>query len=142
MERKLGQTQAVGFQFGIRKTFSRPKEEMVKFMFSESGLKIWLGELDDDLEINKSFRTQNGIEGFIRVFVPGSHIRLNWKKKDWENNSTLQLRIIENGKKTTISIHQEKLLDTKQREEMKKYWNEIMGNLTDTILNLKEQRLN
>ena len=55
-----------------------------------------------------------------------SHVRLNWKKKEWDNMSTLQVRTIRNGEKCTISFHQEKLTDGDQREEVKKYWNEVM----------------
>ncbi|MEM8969752.1 MAG: hypothetical protein AAGE93_25260, partial [Bacteroidota bacterium] len=50
----------------------------------------------------------------------------NCKMKKWKNLSTLQVRVMGNKEKTTISFHQEKLLDNSQREEMKKYWNEKM----------------
>ena len=56
-----------------------------------------------------------------------SHIRLSWKKKNWENSSTIQVRVFGNQEKTTISFHQEKLLNGEQRDEMKKYWNEVMN---------------
>ena len=44
--------------------------------------------------------------------------------------STVQIRVIGNKEKTTIAIHQEKLLNSKQREEMKEYWNKVMKTLT------------
>ena len=43
-------------------------------MFSEKGLKIWLGEFDEELEIKKPYKSKEGIEGFVRVFKPYSHI--------------------------------------------------------------------
>ncbi len=85
-------------------------------------MEIWLGNLKSELELKKEFETQNGIKGLIRVFKPNSHIRLNWKPKTWKNMSTVQIRVIGNENKTTIAIHQEKLLNSEQRNKMKEYW--------------------
>ena len=123
----IGQTKEVGFQFGLRKTFSVPLESVWDYMFSEQGLKIWLGEIENELEIDRQFITKEGVEVLVRVFKPMSHIRLSWKKKNWENSSTIQVRVFGNQEKTTISFHQEKLLNGEQRDEMKKYWNEVMN---------------
>lgn len=41
--------------------------------------------------------------------------------------STIQIRLIENKEKTTMAIHQEKLLNFLHRAEIKDYWNEIIG---------------
>ena len=96
-------------------------------------MKIWLGELEDELEIEKSYKTKGGIEGLVRVFTPYSHSRMNWKKRNWKNISTVQVRVIGNQEKATISFHQEKLLDENQREEMKLYWNKKMTKIEDTL---------
>jgi hypothetical protein len=133
MEKIIGKTKKVGFQFGLRKTFSIPLENIHEFLLSEKGLNIWLGELQSKLIINEKFVTKEGIEGMVRVLKPFSHIRLNWKKKKWNNMSTLQVRLIRKTEKTTISFHVEKLLDSQQRDEMKKHLNEVMQKLTDEI---------
>jgi len=130
MENQIGKTKDVGFQFGIRKTIPVSNEKVWDFLFSENGLKIWLGKLNTELELKKEFETENGIKGLVRVFKPNSHIRLNWKPKTWENTSTVQIRVIGNENKMTIAIHQEKLLNPEQRNEMKKYWTEIIERLT------------
>ena len=129
MENQIGKTKDVGFQFGIRKTFPVSTEKVWDFLFSENGLKIWLGRLKSELEIKKEYETENGTKGLVRVFKANSHIRLSWKPKNWENMSTIQIRVIGNQEKTTIAIHQEKLLNSEQRAEMKEYWNEIMKNI-------------
>ena len=85
-----------------------------------------VGELENELELKKEYKTKRGIKGFVRVFKLNYHIRLNWKKKNWENMSTIQIRVIGNQEKTTIAIHQEKLLNSEQRTEMKEYWTKIM----------------
>ena len=130
MENQVGKTKDVGFQFGIRKTIPVSTEKVWDFLFSESGLKIWLGNLKSDLELKKGFETLNGIKGLVRVFKPNSHIRLNWKPKNWENMSTVQMRVMRNESKTTIAIHQEKLLNLERRNEMKEYWTEKIEILT------------
>jgi len=44
MENPVGKTKDVGFEFGTRKMFPVSTEKVWDF-FSESGLKIWLGNL-------------------------------------------------------------------------------------------------
>jgi uncharacterized protein YndB with AHSA1/START domain len=87
MEKQTGKTKDVGFQFGIRKTIPIPTEKVWDFLFSKHGLKIWLGNLKNELEIKKTFETDDGVTGLIRVFKPNSHIRLSWKPENWENMS-------------------------------------------------------
>jgi len=131
MESQVGKTKDVGFQYGIRKTIPVSTEKVWDFLFSENGLKIWLGDLKSELELKKEFETENGIKGLVRVFKPNSHIRLNWKPKTWENMSTVQIRVIGDENKTTIAIHQEKLLNSEQRNEMKEYWTGIINEITN-----------
>ncbi len=138
MKRKTGQTKTVGFQFGIRRSFPVFAEEAWAFLFSEQGIEIWLGKLNQELALKEPFVTDKGIEGMIRVFKPQSHLRMAWKRRGWENTSTLQLRIISGKDKTTISFHQEKLLDEYQREEMKNHWKSVMDKLSASIKTLKE----
>ncbi len=133
MENQVGKTKDVGFQFGLRKTIPVSTEKVWDFLFSEEGLNIWLGKLNAELELKKEFETQNGIRGLVRVFNTNSHIRLNWKLKTWKNMSTVQVRIIGNKTKTTIAIHQEKLLNSEQRNEMKEYWTQTISTLTNYI---------
>ncbi|WP_439489952.1 SRPBCC domain-containing protein [Algoriphagus sp.] len=140
MERRnkqIGKTKDVGWQFGLRKTLPLSQESVWDFMFSEQGLKIWLGELEQDLEVKKHYKTKSGIDGLIRVLKPYSHIRMNWKKQNWDNLSTLQVRVMGDNRKATISFHQEKLLDNKQREEMKTYWNEKMTKIEKALIDGK-----
>jgi hypothetical protein len=130
----VGKTKDAGFQFGLRKTFPVSEQKARDFMFSDAGLKIWLGYLEKSLELKKEYRTKSGIEGFVSVFKPYSHIRMKWKKKDWYQMSIVQVRIIgkENGK-TMISFHQEKLANAEQRAEMKAYWNKKMEEIAKEI---------
>ena len=89
-EKLIGLTEDVGWQFGLRKTFSYFQEYLWDFMFSEKGLKVWLGEMEEELAIKKAYKTKEGIEGVVGVFTPYSHIRMSWKKKEWNNVSAVQ----------------------------------------------------
>lgn len=133
MEKQIGKTKDVGFQFGIRKTYPLSSNDMWDFLFSEKGLELWLGKLQAELELKKEFKTEKGIIGYVRVFKPNSHIRINWQKMNWTNLSTVQLRVIGNKERTTVSFHQEKLVDSEQREEMKAYWNQVVNKITMEI---------
>ena len=130
---QVGKTKDVGFQFGIRKTIPVSNEKVWDFLFSENGLNVWLGELKNELKLKNEFETKNGITGFVNVFKPNSHIRLNWKLKNWKNMSTVQVRVIGSENKSTIAIHQEKLLNQDQRNDMKEYWTKIIEKLTNEI---------
>ena len=130
----VGQTKAVGFQIGIRKTLPISLDSAWDFLFSEEGLKIWLGKISSEqFELDKNYKTLEGIEGKVRALELNSHIRLTWKHENWTNISTLQIRVLKAKDKTTISIHQENLLDSNQREEMKEYWDKVVDKLTKKI---------
>lgn len=127
----VGQTKDAGFQIGLRKTFPISADTAWDFLFSNEGLATWLGELmSSDVELNKTYKTKDGIEGKIKILKPLSHVRLTWKKKNWTNVSTVQIRVISAKDKTTISFHQEKLLNSAQRDEMKNHWADIMDKVS------------
>ncbi len=126
MEKQVGKTRDAGWQMGLQKTFAISFDHAWDFMFSEEGLDIWLGTMPDPLSLHQSFLTKDGIEGKVTVFKHHSHIRMRWKKSDWINTSTLQVRVIKKGDKSTISFHQEKLMDKQQRMMMLDYWREKM----------------
>lgn len=133
MNNEVGKTKDAGFQFGVRKTFNLPSEQAWNFLFSDAGLKIWLGNLTSGLQQKKEFTTVEGVTGYIRVLKMFSHVRLSWKKSDWPNESILQIRVIPAGEKTTISFHHEKLLDQEQRSEVKEYWNSVIKQMTKIL---------
>lgn len=127
MTKPVGLTKDVGWEIGCRKTFPVSAHQAWDYMFSDEGLATWLGKTQQEVAIKESYSTTNGTEGVIRVFKPFSHIRMTWKKKGWENVSTLQVRVMDaaNGK-ATISFHHEKLLNSEQREEMKAHWDKVL----------------
>jgi uncharacterized protein YndB with AHSA1/START domain len=130
MTKPVGLTKDAGWEIGCRRTFPVSSHQAWDFMFSDKGLALWLGRLEQDIAIKESYKTANGTEGVIRVFKPFSHIRMTWKKKGWENVSTLQVRIMDAAKgKATVSFHHEKLLNNEQREEMKAHWDHVLDKI-------------
>jgi len=133
-KKKVGLTKDAGWQMGVRKTINREFDVVWDFMFSNPGLKIWLGNVDAaELEVGKSMDLDNGTNGEIVVFKAFSHIRMKWKKNDWENTSRLQLRIIRSKSKTVISFAQEMMLDRSQREEMILYWKKVVADIAKVL---------
>lgn len=135
IEKTAGLTRDTGWQFGIRKTFPRPQPFLWDFMFSDRGLRIWLGKLREKLEVRKTYVTAEGIEGKVNVLVPYSHIRMTWKMKAWENSTILQVRVMGNDDRGVISFHLEKLLSIHQREEMKVFWSKKISELESAVMN-------
>ena len=133
-KKETGRTQSAGYQIGVRRTFDVSLHEAWDFLLSRKGLELWLGT--DNLEkweTGIEFSSPAAITGSVRVFKVYSHIRLSWKRKNWPNASVLQVRTIEAGAKTTISIHQEHLLNAAQREEMKDHWKKVLEKIRELL---------
>ncbi len=133
-KRTTGLTKDSGYQVGVRRTINLPVREIWKFLLSKQGMGIWLGTWEfDKWETGIEYCTKEGISGKIRVFKVFSHIRLSWRHKNWNNNTILQIRTIPHSGKTTLSFHQEKLLDARQREEMKQQWTRVLEELIENL---------
>lgn len=133
-DKPIGLTRDSGYQVGARKSFPVAFEKAWDFLFSERGIEIWLGKTDpDNLEEGLPFTTQEGHEVEVRLFKPGSHIRLSYKPRDWKNTSLLQVRLIPNKEKTSISFHQDQMLNEQQREEMKRHWKMVLEKLSKQL---------
>lgn len=134
-ENKLvGLTKDVGWEIGVRKTMAVSANIAWDFLFSDNGIKSWLGEVkSEELRDGESYKTRNGTKGVVRIFKPYSHIRMTWKRKNWENTSTLQIRIIPLKDSATISFHQEKLADNEQREDMKQHWESVIKDIEKAL---------
>lgn len=126
-DKPVGLTKDVGYQFGLRKTFPISISTAWQFLISPTGIKIWLGESEDfRLEKRAAYHTADGAFGEVRVVNPEVNIRLTWQVPSWAKPSTIQVRVIPAGAKTTISFHQENLPDQQSREQMRARWQKVM----------------
>lgn len=90
----IDQTKTVGFQVGVRRTFSISQEKAWELTTSEEGLNLWLGEnTSDTLQAGQKYITKTSV-GEIRIVKPLQQLRLTWQKEGWKNPSTVQVRII------------------------------------------------
>jgi hypothetical protein len=126
----VGLTKDAGWQMGVRRSFPIDINEAWAFLFSEEGSGLWLGKVKElKWEKGQEYKTNNGIQGVVRVVSVFSHVRITWKKKEWENYSSLQVRTIRGKNKTTIAFHQDRLTGTEQREEMLIHWEKVLNRL-------------
>lgn len=128
-----GQTQTVGFQIGIRKTFPINIESAWALITSPTGLTAWLGEIKAPMNLDDNYTTLSGEHGEIKVYQENSHIRLTWKPDRWSKASTIQVRVIPNKDKTTIAFHQENLPGPKEREERHEHFKRALNKLEQII---------
>jgi uncharacterized protein YndB with AHSA1/START domain len=133
--RVKGQTADAGFQLGVQRTLPVQPSRLWQFLTSAEGLAVWLGEGIKALRMEKgaTYRSADGTQGEIRTVYPGEKLRLTWQLPGWENESTLQLYLMDKGEKTALRFHQEKLTGPEQRAEMKEHWQEVLRRIKAAI---------
>ncbi|UII20159.1 SRPBCC domain-containing protein [Fulvivirga ligni] len=129
----VGKTQSVGFQVGVRKTINCSLEELWDYVLGK-GMPLWFGDSKEEPEINKELHSSTGNYGKITTLVPQSHFRMQFKFNSWTNTSAVQVRFIKAKTGTTLSFHQDKLTDERQREEMKSYWSKVLNHVSEEFL--------
>ncbi len=131
-----GLTKDTGYQFGLRKTFDIKIGQAWHFLTSQEGIHLWLGDVPDfRLEKGFAYRTPDGATGEVRVVNVEVNFRLTWQPGNWPKASTIQIRVIPIGNRTTISFHQENLPDAEAREQMRLRWGNVMAVLENSIHN-------
>ncbi len=113
-----GLTQNTGYQIGARRTISLPPAEAWELVTSIEGVNLWLGPTSEfSFEKGARYQLTDDAFGTIRVYIPGSHLRLTWQPPGWAQPSTIQVRVIPKGNRSVIAFHQEHLPGAAEREE-------------------------
>jgi uncharacterized protein YndB with AHSA1/START domain len=116
-ERPVGLTKDTGYQIGARRTLPVDLDAAWRLVTSAEGIKVWLGEpVKLVFTAGDAYVLEDGSKGEIRVFKPGSHLRMTWHPPGWPRPSTIQVRVVASGEKTVIAFHQEHLPDEQARE--------------------------
>jgi uncharacterized protein YndB with AHSA1/START domain len=132
----LGKTKSVGFEMGIRRTFAITPEEAWDFIFSEAGIATWFGTVKGwQGTVKEPFKSSGGNEGTLTVVKPYSHLRMRFKKKAWDHQSTLQIRVLKTKGGTTLAFHHEFLTGTREREEMLEHWEKVLKKIEKQLTN-------
>ena len=135
--RVTGQTSDAGFQIGAQKTVAVSKEKVWDFLLSKKGLPIWLGKIDNMIfKKGTQYLTEDGIKGEIRSILDFQKIRLIYKPKNDNKDTTLQISLScprNTRLKTNIRFHHEKLSGTKQRDNMRRHWKKVLDTIKKEI---------
>jgi uncharacterized protein YndB with AHSA1/START domain len=123
-----GKTADAGYQIGVRRRVPASEERVWAALLSSAGLRIWLGGVAP-VEEGARFAFPNGTSGEIRVYQPWSHVRLTWRRPDWDAPSYLQVRVIPARTGTTLSFHQDHLRGPADRTAMRAHWEQVIEQL-------------
>ena len=130
----VGKTKDQGWEIGVRRTFPISADDAWEVLVTSPGLEAWFGH-DHDVKLEKDalFSTSNGTTGHIVSIKEGALLRLRWQPQGWTEPSTLQLRVIPAGGRTTISIHHERLSNAVQRVQMRQHWSDVLDTINKII---------
>lgn len=121
--REVGRTQSAGFQVGMRRTLPISLKDAWRLVTSAEGVRAWLGDgAARPLARGRAYTLADGSAGEVRVLKPDSHLRLTWRPNGWPRASTIQVRVLPAGAKTTIALHQEHMPDCVAREQRRAHF--------------------
>jgi uncharacterized protein YndB with AHSA1/START domain len=134
VRREVGHTADSGWQVGVSKTVPYPIAVLWEFLVSREGVEIWLGPCPElPRARGVAYETASGTAGEVRSFRDLEKIRLTWRPKDWDHDSTLQVTVSAAGAKATLRFHQEWLADSEEREEQREYWKNVIERVVAAI---------
>jgi uncharacterized protein YndB with AHSA1/START domain len=132
--RSVGQTAATGFEIGVRRTLPVSLDDAWALLTSDDGVRTWLGGAAPRWEKGEKYALKDGAAGEVRVFKPGSHLRITVQPQGWPRASTLQVRVMPSGEqKTVISFHQEHLPGAAEREQRRKFFEAALDTLQKRV---------
>lgn len=127
-----GQTKDAGWEIGVSKTLAARVDHLWELLTSPEGLTLWLGTLDQlPTEAGQAYETAEGTVGEIRSYHERYRIRLTWRPKGWDHDTTLQLTVSQaaDPANTRLGIHQERLADGDERERQREHWQAVVAAL-------------
>jgi uncharacterized protein YndB with AHSA1/START domain len=96
---------------------------MWRLLTSKKGVGIWLGKVTGmKFQKGEKYKLPDGTTGEVRVFSPGSHLRITWKPSDWGRVSTIQIRVIPKRERCVVAFHQEHLPGLDAREDRRRHY--------------------
>ena len=136
--RTVGETKDVGFEIGVQKTFLLSAAKAWQLITSPKGVKLWLGDPPAGgqkltLKPKAKYQTRDGTTGEIRSLKKPERLRFTWQPNGRSQPTTAQISLIPAKDKTAIHFHHEKLADTKERDKMRKHWNQVLNKLQTLV---------
>lgn len=125
-----GLTNDAGWQIGVQRTLPLELEDAWSFLVSTEGTRIWLGtKTPPDPVPGAPYKTLDGTVGEIRSFRVYDRVRLTWKPKQWDHDSTVQVALTPGTNGTAFRFHQERLMNQQEREQMRAHWTAALDRL-------------
>lgn len=132
---QVGLTKSVGYQIGVRRTLPIGVSDAWRMVTSPEGLNLWLGPSSGfELATGVGYRLDDGSAGKVRVCTPDSHLRITWQPPDWPRASTIQVRVIDRGDRTTIAFHEEHLPGPTEREVRRGHFRQALDEMERAIM--------
>ena len=134
-ERPTGLTKDVGYQIGVRSTLPIGLDEAWQLLTSSRGISLWLGPTPGlNFDKGATYQLADGSSGEVRVYSPGSHLRITWRQRGWQKASTIQVRVVPKEEKTVVAFHQENLPGPGEREQRRAHFKLALDQLERIIL--------
>jgi uncharacterized protein YndB with AHSA1/START domain len=132
--RPVGLTKDSGWEIGVSRTLPHPLDEVCRLLTSDDGIAMWLGAgVRLDPARGTRYTTADGTKGEVRGYRDRDRIRVTWRPRGWSHDSTLQVALSPTRRGTTVSFHQERLADRRERERQRAHWRSVLGDLEQAL---------
>jgi uncharacterized protein YndB with AHSA1/START domain len=136
MATQTGLTKHAGWEIGVTRTLPHSAHHVWAFLTSAEGVRLWLGAgatLGDSK--GAAYRTRSGTVGEVRSFRSRDRLRVTWRPKDWDHDSTLQVTVSapRSGSGTTVRFHHERLANAEERDAQREHWQSVMDKLEKAL---------
>lgn len=123
-KRKEGQNLKGEYGVMASRTFPISAKALWKLMTSQEGLTTWLKPMGDfELKPKQQYEVEGGVFGEVRTMKANERARLTWREEEWSRATVLNLMLLGRTPKKSILVFQhDRLLSSRQREEMREYW--------------------
>ena len=131
----VGLTRDAGWQIGVSRTLDHPPAEVWAFLTSPGGLDLWLGPGVEALGgAGQVYRTAGGTTGEVRSLRAEDRIRLTWRPRDRDHDSTVQVAVTPAGPgRTVLRFHQERLADAAERTRQRAHWQAVVVSVAEAL---------
>jgi hypothetical protein len=117
-----GLTAKVGYQAGVRRSFSVGADTAWSGWGEAHGLTRWVGGLPQGLQKGSVATLADGTRVKVVSHDPPKLLRLRLEHDDWSRSRAFQLRLIPSVHGITVALHAEGLPDATVREALLKRW--------------------
>ncbi|WP_431925283.1 SRPBCC family protein [Amycolatopsis tucumanensis] len=132
MTKEVGRTADAGWQVGVSRTLPYPAAAVWEFLTSTAGAEIWLGAVVPGGK-GERYETAGGTTGEVRSYRELDRIRLTWRPKDWDHDSTVQVTVSPSGDRTVVRFHQEWLAGAEERAAQREHWKGVVDRVAEAL---------